>query len=284
MDRTIYIYILWPHMYNIYIYNIICNIRISANRQLLQQSLAINSSGHLHPAPLLMFEGIWGRCDSSSEIDLVEFKPKKLWSSTSWARTSLGHPGRLFRSASGILSRRVEGWLELPGLYPKETKNAGTWILVDDCPKKKGGSFQSWASKPCLPVIALLVSQWVRLRLEGFFDELLHSSSWREKSIPGETCEPLCTWCKALDPPGLPWFIIVQCKTWPLFWVLWETTPFRRSQGFNVIPLNMFFPANCFLRFGNNYIRAGMAGLVESLVGYLSLRACKVFKLTCAVI
>jgi len=111
-----------------------------------------------------------------------------------------------------------------------------------------------------LPVIALLVSEWVRLRLEVFFDELLHSSSWRAKSVPGETCEPLCTWCKALDPPGLPWFIIVQCKTWPLFWVLCETTPFRRSQGFNVIPLNMFFPANSLLRFGNNLYKGWHGG------------------------
>lgn len=45
-----------------------------------------------------------------------------------------------------------------------------------------------------------------------------------------------------------------------------------------------FFRQTAFLDLGIIYIRAGMAGLVESLVGYLSLRACKVFKLTCAVI
>ena len=56
--------------------------------------------------------------------------------------------------------------------------------------------------------------------------------------------------------------VILQLVHWyePLFWVLCETTPFRRSQGFNVIPLNMFFPANCFLRFGNNLYKGWHGG------------------------
>ena len=58
--------------------------------------------------------------------------------------------------------------------------------------KKKVASLAVGITEPDR-VIALLVSPWVRLRLEVFADDLLHSDPRRATLALDEICDPRCT-------------------------------------------------------------------------------------------